>query len=51
LTGLTTDRDRVTAAVIDIPYAVVRRHLIAGQTIPASADAIVEQCARALIEP
>ena len=51
LTGLTTDRDRVTAAVIDIPYAVVRRHLLAGQAIPASADAIVEQCARALIEP
>ncbi|HTI77316.1 MAG TPA: TetR/AcrR family transcriptional regulator [Mycobacterium sp.] len=51
LTGLMADRDRVTAAVIDIPYAVVRRHLIAGQPIPASADAIVEQCARALIEP
>jgi hypothetical protein len=43
------DRDRVNAAVIDIPYAVVRRHLAARQTIPASADAIVEQCARTLI--
>jgi hypothetical protein len=41
--------DRVNAAVIDIPYAVVRRHLIARQAIPASADAIVEDCARALI--
>src|SRR5262245_2362455 len=49
LAGLTVDPDRVTAAVIDIPYAVVRRHLIAGHAIPASADAIVEQCARALI--
>jgi AcrR family transcriptional regulator len=49
LAGLTADQDRVNAAVIDIPYAVVRRHLIAGQAIPASADAIVEQCARALI--
>lgn len=45
------DPDRINAAVIDIPYAVVRRHLIAGQRIPASADAIVEQCALALIPP
>jgi AcrR family transcriptional regulator len=49
LAGLAADQDRVNAAVIDIPYAVVRRHLITGQAIPASADAIVEQCARALI--
>jgi AcrR family transcriptional regulator len=50
LAGLPADRDRVNAAVIDIPYAVVRRHLIAGHAIPESADAIVEQCARALIQ-
>lgn len=43
------ERDRVNAAVIDVPYAVVRRHLLAGHAIPPSADAIVEQCARALI--
>jgi AcrR family transcriptional regulator len=49
LAGVGADQDRVNAAVIDIPYAVVRRHLITGQAIPASADAIVEQCARALI--
>ncbi len=49
LAGLTADQDRVNAAVIDIPYAVVRRHLIAGQAIPASADVIVADCARALI--
>jgi hypothetical protein len=49
LAGLPADPDRINAAVIDIPYAVVRRHLIAGRSIPASADAIVEQCARALI--
>jgi AcrR family transcriptional regulator len=49
LAELAADRDRVNAAVIDIPYAVVRRHLIARQPIPASADAIVEECARALI--
>jgi AcrR family transcriptional regulator len=51
LTGMPVDLDRVNAAVIDIPYAVVRRHLIAGHAIPASADAIVEQCARTLILP
>jgi len=49
LAGLSPDTDRVNAAVVDIPYAVVRRHLIAGQAIPASADAVVEDCARALI--
>lgn len=49
LAGLHPDADRVNAAVIDIPYAVVRRHLMAQHAIPATADAIVEQCARALI--
>jgi AcrR family transcriptional regulator len=51
LAGMPADLDRVNAAVIDIPYAVVRRHLIMQQVIPASADAIVEQCARTLIPP
>jgi hypothetical protein len=46
---LSADADRLTAAIVDIPYAVVRRHLVAGQTIPASADAIVEDCTLALI--
>ncbi|HEX2283223.1 MAG TPA: TetR/AcrR family transcriptional regulator [Mycobacterium sp.] len=49
LGGLHPDADRVNAAVIDIPYAVVRRHLRARRAIPASADAIVADCARALI--
>ena len=49
LAGMPAHRDRVNAAVIDIPYAVVRRHLIGRRAIPASADAIVEDCARALI--
>jgi AcrR family transcriptional regulator len=49
LAGMSAGADRVNAAVIDIPYAVVRRHLIARHAVPASADAIVEQCARALI--
>ncbi|HEX2214075.1 MAG TPA: TetR/AcrR family transcriptional regulator, partial [Mycobacterium sp.] len=49
LAGLHADIDRVNAAVIDIPYAVVRRHLLNGAAIPPSADAIVADCARALI--
>src|SRR5258705_7831087 len=51
LAGMHADVDRVNVAVIDIPYAVVRRHLIARQAIPPSADAIVEQCARTLLSP
>ena len=47
--GLRTDPDRLRAALMDVPYAVVRRHLVAGQTIPRSADGIVEDCARALV--
>ena len=46
-----SDADRVIAAVVDVPYAVVRRHLLAKQTIPRSADDIVADCARALISP
>lgn len=49
LDGLRGDPDRLRAALMDVPYAVVRRHLVAGQTIPASADGIVTDCARALI--
>jgi hypothetical protein len=47
--GLHSDPDRVNAALIDIPYAVVCRHLLSGTAIPASADAIVVDYARALI--
>ncbi len=45
------DPARVSAALIDVPYAIVRRHLRARQAIPAGADAIVTDCARALISP
>lgn len=45
------DSARVSAAVIDVPYAIVRRHLGARQAIPASADAIVTDCAQALTAP
>jgi AcrR family transcriptional regulator len=43
------DGDRVAAALIDIPNAVVGRHLRAGKAVPASAEEIVEDCARALV--
>ena len=46
---LPDDPGRVSAAIMDVPYAIVRRHLRARQAIPASADAIVVDCARALI--
>lgn len=46
---LDVDLDRLSAALIDVPYAIVRRHLVAGQRIPEAADAIVEDCARALV--
>jgi AcrR family transcriptional regulator len=49
--GVPADPDRINAAIVDIPYAVVRRHLLAGQVIPGSADAIVADCARVLIAP
>lgn len=45
------DGERVAAAAIDIPYAVVRRHLCSGTRIPDAVDDIVEVCARALVPP
>src|SRR5258705_10840552 len=36
LAGMPADLDRVNAAVLDIPYAIVRRHLAAPHAIPAS---------------
>lgn len=49
LADLAGDPDRIHAAVVDVPYAIVRRHLLARQRVPASADQIVEDCARVLI--
>jgi AcrR family transcriptional regulator len=46
---LDADPDRLSAALVDVPYAVVRRHLVAGQRIPGAVDGIVEDCVRALI--
>ncbi|CAN3127595.1 TetR/AcrR family transcriptional regulator [Mycobacterium sp. smrl_JER01] len=51
LAELPDDSARVNAAIMDVPAAIVRRHLRARQSIPAGADVIVEDCARALIAP
>ena len=49
LAELPDEGGRVSAAIMDVPAAIVRRHLRARQAIPASADEIVATCARALI--
>lgn len=49
LAAIPADPERVHAALIDVPYAIVRRHLLVRQAIAAGADAIVADCARALI--
>lgn len=51
LADMPDDAGRINAALIDVPYAIVRRHLRARQAIPASADSIVADCARALVAP
>jgi AcrR family transcriptional regulator len=42
-------RDRVVLATVDIPYAVVRRRLRGGDPMSHRAEALVEECARALL--
>lgn len=51
LSDIPGDGGRLNAALIDVPTAIVRRHLRARQAIPVSADEIVADCARALIGP
>ncbi len=41
--------ERVTFAVVDVPLALVRRHLTAGRPVPASAEDLVEVAVRALV--
>lgn len=48
---LDLDIERVTIAVTDLPYAVVRRHIIAGRPIPAAAAELVDNCVTALLQP
>jgi AcrR family transcriptional regulator len=40
---------RVQFALIDVPLASVRRHLAAGEPIPAVADDLVRECCQALL--
>lgn len=40
---------RVTFAVVDIPYAAVRRHLVARRPPPESVDPLVEEAVRHLL--
>ncbi|MBQ1124340.1 TetR/AcrR family transcriptional regulator [Streptomyces sp. B15] len=42
--------ERLTLALVDLPLSVVRRHLREGGTLPAHAEALVEDCATALLD-
>lgn len=44
------DVERIVIATVDLPYAVVRRHLVSGRAIPESAESTVADCAVALLE-
>jgi AcrR family transcriptional regulator len=43
------DVDRVMMAVVELPLAVVRRHLRAGTSLPVHAEALAESCATDLL--
>ncbi|MEW9552627.1 TetR family transcriptional regulator [Nonomuraea sp. NPDC050783] len=47
--GLTGDR--LTFAVVDIPYGAVRRHLLAGHPPPPAIDELILAAARAVLAP
>ncbi len=44
-----TDPERLTLVIVDLPYALVRRHLSRGTPIPASAGEMVEEAARSIL--
>ncbi|MFG2980414.1 TetR family transcriptional regulator [Streptomyces sp. NPDC048258] len=44
------DQERVTLALVDLPLAVVRRHLRAGQPLPPHTEDLAEECAAALLQ-
>ncbi|MGP3977045.1 TetR/AcrR family transcriptional regulator [Streptomyces sp. 8N114] len=44
------DAERLSLALIDLPLAVVRRHLGNGGTLPAHAETLVEDCAATLVD-
>jgi AcrR family transcriptional regulator len=49
LAGVHVDNDHVHAAVIDVPYGLVRRYLVARKPIPRAVDGMAEACVRALL--
>lgn len=42
--------ERVLLICVDIPYALVRRHLNLGQEIPAGVESLIADCAHATLE-
>jgi AcrR family transcriptional regulator len=42
-------RERVVLATVDVPLALVRRHLISGEPVPKGAERLIEPAVRALI--
>ncbi|HEV7769494.1 MAG TPA: TetR/AcrR family transcriptional regulator [Solirubrobacterales bacterium] len=47
--GENDGRERTTLATIDLPLALVRRHLSAGEPVPAGAERLIEPAVRALL--
>ncbi|MFJ2868870.1 TetR/AcrR family transcriptional regulator [Kitasatospora sp. NPDC087314] len=43
------DTERVALAVVDLPLSLVRRHLRAGDPLPAHAENLAEECTAALL--
>ena len=43
--------ERVLLVCVDIPYALVRRHLSLGQEIPAGIEVLIGECAHATLVP
>ncbi len=48
-TRIDADPDRLALALVDVPYAVVRRHLSGGGRIPRTAEDLVADAAEALV--
>jgi AcrR family transcriptional regulator len=42
-------RERVVLATVDVPMALVRRHLSAGESVPEGAERLIEPAVRALL--
>jgi AcrR family transcriptional regulator len=50
ISRLGIEPDRVIAALVDLPYAVVRRYIEQGRRLGPDAAGLVEQCATKLLE-